>query len=182
MAQSLAATRLAVRLVMVLPCWCFALALGACGGGPVEPPGREAMAGADARPAVFPLVFSVAAPSDVRTGEPVPLRMRLTNAGSTAVTVYVEGAPAAPLYNFVVTRADGRLVWQRFGPSETTPSARVRHELAPDDTLVYELVWDQHDAGGRRVAPGEYHVRALLPTQPFGELGSELVRLAILGE
>jgi len=160
----------------------FALALGACSTGSTTPPGSEARAGANARPASAPLRFTVEAPAAVQAGGVVLLRMRLGNTGPSPVTVYVDGAPAAPLYNFVVTGDNGRLVWQRFGPGGPTPAARVRHDLGPGTELVYEQAWDQRDMQGRRVPPGTYRVRALLPTQPFGELGSELAEVTVGGE
>ena len=100
-------------------------------------------------------------PSAVRAGQPVPVVLRVTNDGRQAVELYLGGR--TPTLDVVVTRADGRAVWQRLRDAAVPAIVQVR-VLGPGETLALRATWTQRDDARVRVAPGRYLLRASLLT------------------
>lgn len=153
------------------------LVIAGCGGaanGPeLDEPGRAAPVAAP-----DPLRLRLEAPDGVRAGEPVPLRLVLENHGDRAVAVELGGAPIA--FDFVVVGPDGSEVWRRLEGMPVEAILQL-HTLGPGEALEFLDRWDQLDRRRRRVRPGDYRVRGVLPVvgEPGG-WGTE-VRLVRVG-
>jgi hypothetical protein len=120
--------------------------------------------------------LSLQIPATVRTGEPVPIELRLVNASDTAVEVVLHGRPAA--FDVVVAGAKG-VVWRRLEGAVIASILQLRL-VEPGDTLLFETTWDQRTRAGRPVPPGEYTVSAEIPTDPPAVFRSVPARLRIL--
>jgi len=74
------------------------------------------------------LSFTVVAPHAVRRGEPVPIRLRLTNTGARTLNLYLTGRTIT--FDIIVARSDGQVVWRRL---EHVTSQQIVHvkTLAP---------------------------------------------------
>jgi hypothetical protein len=97
--------------------------------------------------------FEIAAPAEVRGGDPVPVSLRLTNVTDRVLTVYLQGRPTA--FDIVVRGEDGAVLWQRLEGQAITAILGVR-TLEPHSTVTFEDVWPQRDQAGRSVPPGDY--------------------------
>ena len=116
------------------------------------------------------------APTRVLQGEPVPVTLRIENAGGPA-TLYLQGRP--PAFDITVHDASGRQVWRRLEGAVVAMVLAVR-ELAPGESLQLEDTWRQTDAAGHLVPPGRYRLTGLLPGEPGRGLRSAPARLDIL--
>jgi hypothetical protein len=105
--------------------------------------------------------FELAAPAEVPRGRPVPITLRLINAGDHQITVYLAGRPTA--FDIVVSDETGTVVWRRLA-GQTVAAILGVHSLEPGDTLTFEDVWPQRDARGQPVPDGTYRLVGLLPT------------------
>jgi hypothetical protein len=115
-------------------------------------------------------------PATVRTGEPVPITLRLVNASDSAVEVVLHGRPAA--FDVVVS-GPTHVVWRRLEGAVIASILQLRL-VEPGDTLRFETTWDQRTHAGRPVAPGEYTVTAEIPTDPPAVFRAAPARLRIL--
>lgn len=102
----------------------------------------------------------LSAPQNALLGEEVPFGLTLENTGTSAREYLVpeNGDP----FNPVVTTKDGRDVWMRY----SVHSRSIRLVLPPGTTLHFQFYWDQRDASGNLVPPGEYRVRGLQASHP----------------
>ncbi len=128
-----------------------------------------------AMPADSPTV-ELDVPPDVREGEAVPMTLRVTNTADRPLTLRLRGRPIA--FDFVVRREDGTIVWRRLAGAMIAMVLQLR-TLAPGETLELEDVWQQQDAGGTRVSPGNYTVTAVLLTDSSAPLESSSAPLRI---
>lgn len=104
-------------------------------------------------------------PRLVQTGEDVHLKVVVTNPTRMSVRVRPSGRPESTEFDIVITRPDGSLVWnKRHGAFSDL--IYWTWTLGPGEVIRYQTIWDQRDNHGRRVRPGRYNVRALLPTDP----------------
>ncbi len=117
------------------------------------------------------------APARVVVGEPVPVTLRIENAGGRPATLYLQGRP--PAFDITVHDASGRQVWRRLEGATVAMVLGIR-ELAPGESLELEDVWRQTDAAGHPVPPGRYRLTGLLPGDPGSGLLSSPARLDIL--
>lgn len=132
------------------------LACGPSGNGPdTDPPAQALLAAAPA-----PLELRLEAPAQVRAGQPVPLRLVLTNRGDRPVEVELTGQPIA--FDFAVVASDGTEVWRRLVgvPIEAILQPRT---LAPGQEIAFTDSWDQRTNTGQPVTAGAYRVRGILP-------------------
>lgn len=106
------------------------------------------------------LRLALEVPDAVRTGETVPIALRLTNAGDEPVRLHLPGR--VPVFDVEVEDADGAVVWRRL-EGRTVPAILQVRTLAPGDTLELEATWDQRDRDGEPVPPGRYTLRGTLP-------------------
>jgi hypothetical protein len=103
---------------------------------------------------------------EARTGEPVPIALRATNATERPLTLYLRGRPVT--FDLVVAATDGTVLWRRLAGAVISMVLQVR-TLAPGETLEFKDTWKQTTKAGR-VPPGDYVVTGELPTdgpRPF---------------
>lgn len=101
------------------------------------------------------------APAHVKTGEPVPIALQVTNTGDRPVELHLLGRDIA--FDITVTGEDGGVVWRRLEGATLLGILQLK-VLAPGDTLELRDVWDQRTTGGRAAAPGGYTVEGIVPT------------------
>lgn len=101
------------------------------------------------------------APREVRTGEPVPMRVELENTRPGWMDISLGGR--APHADFVVSDAAGRQVWSVYHGLIPLGNEDLRR-LDTNERLVFPFVWNQESGGlaraGPRVPAGDYTVRA----------------------
>lgn len=107
------------------------------------------------------LRFVVVAPRSVRLGEPVPVTLRLTNAGNQKVDLYLLGRRIT--FDIIVAGPDGRIAWRRLEGTSGQQILQVK-TLAPGETLELKDAWTQRTNAGGPVLPGVYTVQGVLPT------------------
>lgn len=114
-------------------------------------------------------------PSEVRTGETVPLKLAVKNISEHPVTIH-HGRPA---YDFIVTRSSGKGVWRWATAIE---DILILTTLNPGEELEFAAEWDQRDFYGNRVPVGTYFVQGILMAseEPVREPRTKPERLIIL--
>lgn len=107
------------------------------------------------------MTLQLSVPDHVRTGEPVPITLRVTNRGTAPATLYLRGRPIA--FDVIVTDAKGTVVWRRLQGATISMVLQVR-QLKPGETLTLEDTWQQRTGGGAPVEPGRYRLIGKLLT------------------
>src|SRR5207249_4101135 len=107
------------------------------------------------------LRFVVVAPRAVRLGKPVPVTLRLSNAGTRKADLYLLGRTIT--FDIIVAGPDGRVRWRRLEGASGQQILQVK-TLAPGETLELRDVWTQRTNAGAAVSPGVYTVQGVLPT------------------
>ncbi len=108
-----------------------------------------------------PVSVTVVAPDSVRRGEPVPITLRLTNTGKKPENVYLTGRSIT--FDIIIARKDGEIVWRRLEHATGQQILQVK-TLAPGETLELKDRWRQRTNAGAAVAPGDYTVTGIIPT------------------
>lgn len=67
----------------------------------------------------------------------------------------------------MITADDGAEVWSRLEGVAVSDILQSR-TLAPGETIEFTESWEQRGNDGRRVRPGTYRVRGILPVVPDG--------------
>jgi hypothetical protein len=116
-------------------------------------------------------------PPEVPAGQPVPIVLRLTNTANGRRELALQGRPIA--YDVIVTQRDGAVVWRRL-EGEVIQTILQLRTLAPGESLEFRHSWNQRSNSGEPVAPGEYLVTGVLPTDPPAELRTQPVLVRIL--
>lgn len=102
------------------------------------------------------------APSEVRVGNPVPMRVELENTSSRGRTDFAL-AGRAPHADFIVTTASGQEVWSVYRDVDLLANADLRR-LEFGERIVFPYEWRQESRSpnrpGPRVAPGSYSLHA----------------------
>lgn len=127
--------------------------------GAAVPPATSALATAVTESAPDSFGLELVLPRRVRTGEPVPITLRVQNRTRHTIDLYLRGRAAT--FEVVVARPDGEVVWRRLEDEIILAIVHLR-ALAPAERLELATVWDQRTRQGRPVAPGEYTARGLL--------------------
>jgi uncharacterized protein (DUF58 family) len=122
------------------------------------------------------MTLHVSVPPHVRTGEPVPVTLSVTNRGRTPLTLYLKGRPIA--FDVVVRRKGGETVWRRLHGATIAMVLRVE-TIPPGESLRLEDVWPQRNQAGAPVEPGDYTVTGELPTDGPEPLRSAAAPLRI---
>jgi hypothetical protein len=107
------------------------------------------------------IAFRTTVPPSSTAGQPVSVRLRLTNRTELPLVLPLLGRP--PAFDVAVTRDDGSVLWRRLADAEHGAEAWT-WTLEPAETLTFEAIWDGRDAGGRIPAPGLYRVTGALRT------------------
>jgi hypothetical protein len=130
----------------------------------LSPPKAEPAPRVAAFPAAVPppLRLRLEAPHCVRAGQPVPLRLVLENQGNRPVEVGLGGRPIA--FDFVITAPDGSELWRRTEDVAASLLLQLR-TLAHREAIALSDSWNQQDHRCRRVEPGCYRVRGILPVE-----------------
>lgn len=134
------------------------LAVVGCAGDP--PPADAPPDGA--APQGTPLRLSLDVPPRVAAGDPVPITLRLTNASSRTLDLYLQGREIA--FDIQIADAGGSVLWRRMEGMVPQAILQVK-QLAPKESLELEHTWDQRRRGGGTVPPGVYTVVGLLLTE-----------------
>jgi hypothetical protein len=151
--------RSGITIVLALIPILFAIA--AC-GGPGSHRDPDSWAQPPRHPPPSPLRLRIEAPDTVPAAQPVPLRLVLENRGDRPVEVGLGGRPIA--FDFVVVAPDGSRSWRRLEGVAVALILQLR-TLAPGEAVEFTDSWDQQDTRGRRVGPGTYRVRGILPVE-----------------
>jgi len=123
------------------------------------------------------MTLQIVLPDTVRSGEAVPITLRLTNTDRKPATAYLQGRPVA--FDIIVSRHDGSVVWRRLEAAVVPAVLQVR-SLAPGEVLEFHDTWPQRTNLGAAVGPGDYLVTGVLPTDPPAELRTRPAHLRIL--
>jgi len=114
---------------------------------------------------------------EVRTGEPVPIAIRLENTGKRPLDLYLRGRTIA--FDIFVNRPDGTVVWQRL-ENEIIPAIIQLKVLQPGEVVVLKDKWTQRDNQAKPVAPGSYVVRGAVLTDGLAPLETPPASLRVL--
>lgn len=111
-------------------------------------------------------------PARARVGERVRFKLRIKNISQH--TLYLP-MPAAPPYNFSVSRPDGAILWCLAGivtdkilcdrwSSDSSLHNRLLKPviLEPSEEFEFTATWDQRDYNGNPIPLGSYEVRGIL--------------------
>jgi len=115
------------------------------------------------------LVLKLEAPTGVRLGETVPLKLKVKNAGDRPAQLTLGGRPA---YDFVVTGPEGTEVW-RWSHGQFNQAILQLTTLKPAKELEFTGEWSQLDNDGNPVPPGSYRVRGILHMDPPQKLETD---------
>jgi hypothetical protein len=125
------------------------------------------------------LRISLDVPREVRPGQPIPIAIRLENAGGRAVDLYLRGRTIA--FDIFVTHPNGDVVWQRL-KDEVIPAIIQLRTLQRGEVLELKDEWPQRDNRGRAVGPGSYAVRGVVLTDGPAPLETAPETLRVLAE
>jgi hypothetical protein len=89
-------------------------------------------------------------------GEPVAIRLRVTNVASSAIAITTYTGQQSDL----IVRQRGALIWQWSHDKAFTQVVR-ESTMSPGETLAFAWTWDQRDLQGRQVEPGRYDISAV---------------------
>ena len=121
-------------------------------------------------------VVTINAPENVAAGAAIPIIMRVENTSGEPLELYLHGREAT--YDFIVTSADGDIVWRRLEGEILQAILRVE-VLAPGQELEFRHSWNQRDNSGKRIAPGSYVIRGILLGEGSSMLKSPAVPFRI---
>jgi hypothetical protein len=105
------------------------------------------------------LALELVVPPQVRSGEPIPITLRVENRSGRTLDLYLRGRTTT--FDVVVARAGGEVVWRRL-EDEIIPAIVHLRPLAPGGRLEASATWDQRTKEGQPLDPGEYVARGLL--------------------
>lgn len=126
-------------------------------GGPVTDPSDPWAASGG------PVRLEMELPREAGRGVRIPITLRLVNRSDRPVDVALQGRP--PAFDVVVTDRQGRPRWRRL-EGEVIPAVLQLRTLAPGEAIVFETGWDQRDASGEELPPGDYVVTGRVPSDP----------------
>jgi hypothetical protein len=106
-----------------------------------------------------PLSLTLEVPVVATIGQPVPLRLTLTNTGSDTVMIGLPGVESQRA-DFVVSKG-GKEVWSKLRGS-TMLDVLLTGPLVPGEATTFNAIWTQRDNHGNRVAAGAYTVQGFL--------------------
>ncbi len=105
----------------------------------------------------------------------IHLRLRVTNESGRRLVLTLSGRPA---HNFLVTRADGTLVWEWLR-GQVVQQILQQKTLEPGAELIFDATWPLVDVRGRRVSAGEYWVQGVLNLEPPQRLSTDPVPVRV---
>ncbi len=123
------------------------------------------------------MLLELKVPPEVPAGQPIPIVLRLTNTADAPRELALQGRPIA--YNVIITQRYGAIVWRRL-EGEVIQTILQLRTFASGESLEFRHDWNQRSNSGVPVAPGEYLVIGVVPTDPPTELRSQSAPLRIL--
>jgi hypothetical protein len=139
--------------------------LASCGGpANKSEAGRGDAADAGGRPTVSSETFEVSVGLDSGSyaiGETIKMKLSVVN--KTARPAVLE-FPTGQRFDFVVS-AGGKQVWQ-WAADRMFTEALGSETVAPGDSLVYEVEWDQRLGDGTNPGLGAYTIRGIIKSRP----------------
>jgi hypothetical protein len=134
-----------------------ALSCAGCAGGPPRVSSDRGAVTTDPDS----LRISLDLPREVRSGQPVPIVIRLENTGTKPLDLYLRGRTIA--FDVFVADSNGDVVWQRL-KDQVIPAIIQLKVLQPGGVLELEEEWLQRGNGGEPLGPGSYLVRGSVLT------------------
>ena len=108
------------------------------------------------------LRLELSAPAEVRTGEALPVRIRVINVGERPMELYLRGR--TPTFDIILTNAAGEIVWRRLR-DQVIPAILQLRTLAPGDSLDLADTCVPRTHDGSPVRAGAYEVHGILLTE-----------------
>lgn len=121
-------------------------------------------------------VVTLDVPRSVTAGEAVPIKLRVRNATSAPLDLYLRGRDVT--FDIAVADSTGDAVWSRLEGEPVQAILQLR-TLAPGETLELSHDWDQRSQRGAPVTPGRYTVRGHVLTDGTTTLESPPAELEI---
>ena len=112
-----------------------------------------------------PLTLRLEAPAIVAGGQPVPLRLVLTNTSDSTVRI---GVPDQKFYrtDFKIMQGS-RTVWHKLR-HRSCACAEMTGPLSPNSSVTFVDFWPQRSNHHWPIAPGKYTVKAIVFEASFG--------------
>jgi hypothetical protein len=129
-----------------------------------------------------PLSLSLKVPAVVPLGQSVPFRLVITNTGKDSVMIGLTGTIGLTGVKglgttFAVSRGS-KEVWDNV--RDATPyRRRIEAYLAPNDSILLQELWRQHDNDQRPVSAGRYTVKAFVLVSHSSQLPDGIARAAV---
>ena len=114
-------------------------------------------------PPDYSIQITLDIPGNVPLGERVPIAVRITNITERPITLSLVGRDAIA-FDIVVTREDGKVVWQRLAHTAVQAILQLV-TIAPGKTLELRDEWRQRGDAGAVVPTGDYTVVGEVPTE-----------------
>jgi len=105
-------------------------------------------------------------------GEPVTLELTVTNKGKEA---FRETFRSAQIYDFVAKREESE-VW-RWSHDRMFAMMLTEYALEPQESITYEVIWEQKDSDGNSVPSGKYNLAGILKTLPERQSFSIIIEI-----
>jgi len=134
-----------------------ALSCAGCAGDPPKVSSDRGIVTADSDS----LRISLDRPREVRSGQPVPIVIRLENTGTKPLDLYLRGRTIA--FDVYVAHSNGDVVWQRL-KDQVIPAIIQLKVLRRGEVLELEEEWPQRGNRGEPLGPGSYVVRGSVLT------------------
>jgi hypothetical protein len=121
-------------------------------------------------------VVTLDVPGSVKTGAVVPIKLRVRNATSSPLDLYLRGRDVT--FDIAIADSAGDAVWSRLTGEPIQAILQLR-TLAPGEVLELSHDWDQKSQRGNQVPPGRYTVRGSVLTdgRTTLESGAETVEI-----
>ena len=150
------------------PGLCLLVGLGACGTDSKSDSSADTVV--SDRTVTHPdsLRVSIHAPTEVQSGDSLPIELRIENVTASPLTVNLQGRDI--VFDVAVSTADGKPVWRRL-EGQTTQSILRIETLAAGQVLRLRDAW-------RAAAAGDYRMRGIVPTDA-APLQTEVVSVRV---
>ena len=145
----------ATRAAVLRLAACLATGAAACAAAPTPRQEERRVACNDAASA-SEISLQLRVPVKVGVGAHVPLRLVILNGSANLVEMSL--AFPGPGYRMAIFDDAGKLVWSSMPEEEPRFDSARLAQIAPSDSMSFELVWGQVDDSGASVGPGLYRV------------------------
>lgn len=115
------------------------------------------------------LQLHLLAPAAARSGDPVPVTLRVVNGGARPLELHLQGRDI--VFDVVVRDETGAVVWRRLEGAFTQGILQLKM-LAPGE-------WFDLEAGWTPAAPGTYTIEGIIPTDEPQPLRTPAARVRV---